>query len=402
MATHAPPTTLPASLNIAAPATTHARPFARVEASCDFAALAEAWQALELTAPASAYQTLRWVRPWAQTVGAAAGIRPLIIAAFDELDRPIALLPLGIVNRGPLRLAEFLGGKDANFTFGLFRPGVPFSRADLIAMLREGCAKAGVRVDAFALVSQPEAWGGVANPLLALAHQPSPSFGYKGKLLADPEACMAKHLSKDARKKLKKKERKLTEAGALSYVAARDRASAQEIMAAFLAQKAVRMAVMGVADVFAQPAQRQFIQSAAVDRAADPDAAIRLYALYAGTRIVATYGCSVHGGRMSGLFNSYDADPEVARSSPGDLLLGWIVREACAAGLTEFDLGVGEARYKGAFCDEEERLFDAYAALTVPGMALAKVKSAKRRVKRFIKTSPQVWALSVRLRKLRG
>jgi hypothetical protein len=40
---------------------------------------------------------------------------------------------------------------------------------------------------------------------------------------------------------------------------------------------------------------------------------------------------------------SFDADPAVAKVSPGEILMLELIRHECAAGSRVFDLGVGEA-----------------------------------------------------------
>ena len=77
---------------------------------------------------------------------------------------------------------------------------------------------------------------------------------------------------------------------------------------------------------------------------------------------------------------------ELAQYSPGDLLLANLVKACCDRGLTTFDLGVGEAAYKGMFCNEPEPLFDSFLGLDpdrAPSAAAARVSyDVKRRIKR--------------------
>jgi CelD/BcsL family acetyltransferase involved in cellulose biosynthesis len=44
-----------------------------------------------------------------------------------------------------------------------------------------------------------------------------------------------------------------------------------------------------------------------------------------------------------------------------------VVRMCCQRGLSEFDLGVGEARFRRLFCTEIEPLFDTFRPLTARG-----------------------------------
>jgi CelD/BcsL family acetyltransferase involved in cellulose biosynthesis len=49
---------------------------------------------------------------------------------------------------------------------------------------------------------------------------------------------------------------------------------------------------------------------------------------------------------------SFDMASEIAKTSPGEILLVDLIKLKCHAGITVFDLGVGEARYKTTICDD--------------------------------------------------
>ena len=367
----------------------------------DPAAARAPWNELEAVAPASAYQTQAWLLPWYDTIGKSMNVRPLVSVAYDAAGAALGLLPLGIMNRGPLHLVEFPGGKDANFTFGLFLPGMTFTKTDLSNWLKETARQAEERIDLFALVNQPESWNGAVNPLRALGGQASPAEGYRTALASGPEAFLKSRLSGETRKKMRAKERKLGELGKLRYFTARDAGEARAILRAFAEQKAQRLKDMGVKNTFAEPAAEAFLERAALDFAACGKGGVELHALAVNDRIAATFGGATHQGRFSGMFNSFDLDPQLTRTSPGELLLNWLIQEKCRAGLHTFDLGVGAARYKETWCDTLEPLFDLYAPVNLLGYGLFKVKSAKRRLKHGIKNSPLAWRAVETLRKLR-
>ena len=142
-----------------------------------------------------------------------------------------------------------------------------------------------------------------------------------------------------------------------------------------------------------------------LERASTPDEngpGLELHALAVGERIVAVYGGGAHAGRWSGMVTSFDADPEIAKSSPADLLLMKVIAAQCAAGRTFFDLGVGEARYKAVFCDTPIPLFDSLLPITASGWVFTTTYSALLRAKRFVKQDPRLFAWAKRLRAWRG
>ena len=378
------------------------RPFAQVVVHTDMRRAQDDWAQLEECSGYSAYQRRDWILPWLGSIGRAEGWSPAVIVARDARGRPVALLPFGVVPRGPLRLAEFLGGKDVNYALGLFRPGVTFAADDLRELMRQGPKATPGGVALFSLVNQPATWRGLANPFLQLPHAPSPADGYAAKLTRPAEAFLQTRLSKDARKKLRKKEQRLAGMGALAHVRATTPDEAHEILSAFTAQKAARMKEKGLDNVFEGAAAEEFLARVAIEPLARGKApAVELHALKLDDRVIATFAGAACAGRFSGMFNSFDVDPEIGKSSPGDLLLCKIIARLCDEGMEEFGLGVGAGRYKAAFCDIQDPLFDAYVPITASGRVLMWVKSRKRRLKRWIKNDPRLWAAVAAVRRLK-
>ncbi|MBZ0218490.1 MAG: hypothetical protein K8F25_18180, partial [Fimbriimonadaceae bacterium] len=60
------------------------------------------------------------------------------------------------------------------------------------------------------------------------------------------------------------------------------------------------------------------------------------------------------------------------------------------------DLGIGEANYKKAWCNQADLLFDAFIATTLIGSISTNVVKLGRRIKRVIKQTPFLWKLAVK------
>jgi CelD/BcsL family acetyltransferase involved in cellulose biosynthesis len=372
------------------------RPFARVEVCEALEEVRLAWMALAPEASASPYQTFDFARAWFATIGAAEGATPLIVVARDDIGQPVALLPFARTARGPLRFAVFLGGKDSNFNLGLFRSGGAWSRDDVAALLGAAAVLATPRLDAFLLMNQPSSWRGIANPLADGETQPSPSFAYASALPGDFSLWLDAHASKEAKKKMRKKRARLEATAPLVRSRA---AGAQEIdraLAAFHVERRARTEALGVPDPYASAAAQAFLAQLA------RDGALELHTLSHGDRIIAVFGALPGAERLSGLFIGHDGDPEIARSSPGEIMVHALVSDAIARGFVAFDLGVGEARYKDEACEIVESLFDSAFAFTFKGRFAAWAFLAARRAKRSVKRSPRLKALHGRLRRLRG
>jgi len=373
-----------------------ARPFARVEICEALEDARLAWTALAQEAPASPYQSFDFARVWFATIGAAEGATPLIVVARDASDQPVALLPLARTARGPLRFAVFLGGKDSNFNLGLFRSSGAWSRDDVAALLAAAGAQATARLDAFLLCSQPPTWRGFANPLVDADPQPSPSFAYASALPGEFSAWLDARASKEAKKKMRKKRARLEATAPLVHSRAAGKQDIDRALAAFRVERRARTAALGVPDPYASAAAQEFLARLA------GEGGLELHALAHGDRIIAVFGALPGAERLSGLFIGHDSDPEIARSSPGEIMVHAVVADAIARGFTEFDLGVGEARYKNEACEIVEPLFDSAFAVTLRGRLAAWAFLAARRAKRSVKRSPRLKALYARLRRLSG
>jgi CelD/BcsL family acetyltransferase involved in cellulose biosynthesis len=319
---------------------------------------------------ATPYQTLGWQRAALATLDGTS--RPLLVTLRDRRGRTAGLLPLVVTRQAGVAVATFPGGKHANYNMGLFASEAmdTLTPERLSAVLAAVAAEA--RVDLFVFRNQPMAWQGVGNPMVRLPRQASASGAWRADLIPDADAFVASLMSSESRKKLRHKERKLSEIGPLAYVEAATPAEARTLLDAFLAQKKARFTAMGIANPFDQADALAFLDMAAVAPLADgPPAPVSLFGLKVGERIAAVFGGVIHGGRFSGMFTSFDAAADLARFSPGDLLILHLVRTMCARGLKSFDLGVGDAAYKSDYCPIREELFDSFLPMTAKGQVAA-------------------------------
>jgi len=340
----------------------------------------DAWRALSPKRSGSYYQSEAFLLPWLEVYGGA--VEPFFVVARAK-GEPVSMLPLGLRRFGPLRIAEFLGGKHANYNMGLFRDAA-FDVADL---LRAAARRPG-GPHLYRLLNLPKVWSGAENPLLRLPHQASPSPAYCTALAGDGEAFLAQKLSADTRKKLRKKEKRLTDRGALAYF----RAPVEQVDAlldVYFAQKQHNYALGSAQEI---RRARAFYRGLAGQ-------GLELHVLALDGRPIAMLAAARNGDRLQGLFNAFDPDPDIAKSSPGDLLLTRILRDACARGLQCFDLGLGEARYKAMFCGEREEMADVLFAATPSGALALPAFKAALAVKAAIKSNARLWGAIQRWRR---
>ena len=352
----------------------------------------EDWRELFACADCSAYQHYEFVSSWLATLGRDRDIEPMIVVARDERGAPLAVLPLATRKVFGLRIAEFLGGRESNFNMPLLRPGATLDFRSLLLHAAQAREEA---PDLFHLRSQPRSFFCGENPLAHVAAFPSPSFAYGVRLPADQES-LERRFSKRARKKLRHKERRLADLGDIRYEHRPQKERVRTILSALIAQKAARLSSMGVGDAggFRSLRMAEFLT-----RLSDLEL-LETHALSVSGRIVAAYIGLPRAGRFSTLANSFDMTGDVARRSPGELLLHALLRDCVERGFTAFDLGVGEASYKDAVCEETIELYDSLLPVTPRGALAAPLLRAALLAKRFVKQTPLIANIVARARRL--
>jgi CelD/BcsL family acetyltransferase involved in cellulose biosynthesis len=353
------------------------------------------WLALSQTAKISPYQSFEFLSAWFDAFGASEGVTPYLIVARDAADRPSALLPLCTIRKGAVTLAAFLGGREANFNLPLLRPDRRHDEAGLRWLMREAARRAPSPPDVLFLRNQPRQFEGARNPLLFMEARPSASFGYATALPETIEE-LTSRLSKETRKKLRKKEARLAELGPVAYEHQIAGQRGHELVTALLEQKSARFAAVGTTRRRSLSALLHGLLEA------QEDGVLELHGLSVDGRFVAAYAGVRRNGRFSAMLNSFDTDEEIARCSPGDLLLHALMRNLTARRMTHFDLGVGEARYKRAVCDETIPLYDVVLPLSARGVLAAPLISSYLRLKRRAKNTPAVVRCYYRLVALLG
>src|SRR5262249_46112194 len=100
-------------------------PVHRIDIIDDIEAAAPIWRSLERDgAVATPYQRYDFIPPWQRHVGRRLNVMPFLVVGTDRQGSPLFLMPLGRTRIGPLDVAGFLGGKHANFNFGLWNRGL--------------------------------------------------------------------------------------------------------------------------------------------------------------------------------------------------------------------------------------------------------------------------------------
>ncbi|NDA46361.1 MAG: GNAT family N-acetyltransferase [Alphaproteobacteria bacterium] len=355
------------------------------------------WRDLEHKTQGSIYQSADWLLPWLQTLGAETGIKPFLVLAFLPDGELGALFPFGLAEKYGLRLISFLGGFDSNAQMGLIRDDLVFDRSDM-EQLRDHCASSSLRPDALILIHQPLHWQGRANPMALVAHQPSASAAFSTALRAPSEAFIAERLSKEHWKKLQKKKRKLHALGKVTYQLAQTPDQIRAGLEALFAQKLARLHQKHIATHLSQQAAKDFLNQCCLAERDQGNPVIELHVLKLNDKIISVFAGSAYQNCFYAMLNSFDTDPDIAKTSPGEVLLVEMIKGLSARGMTKLDLGIGEARYKAIWCKTTDPRFDTLIGLSLTGHLVMAMLKAKLHLKRWIKQTPWAWRLAQLMR----
>ena len=336
-------------------------------------------EALERLAAAggvgSPFQSALWLGCWLNAMGGLENFRLVELESAGGRT----LLPVQISTRAGVRIARKVGGGHASF-FTPVRVGTPEA---LTPDALEAATQA-LEVDAMILTDCPAEWAG--NACFTALYPLAPDTARGVSLTpASPPA------SGETAKKLRAKVRKLVSLGASTQAMATPE-DASSALDALLGWKAAQFAARGIVDPFAGDEMRRFMLAGLAN------GALRLMALMLAGRPIAVLLLAPSGRHASAMTIAYDPTPEIARASPGDVLVSQTLDRLKSEGITGFDLGVGAARYKRQHCPEPIALMDVRAWATLKGAAYAALHAGTRRAKGALKRNDKLFGALSTLR----
>lgn len=359
------------------------------------------WRAAERDWPVSVYQTFDWVDCWIETAALRQKIEPAIVILRSQ-ERPIAILPLG-VERGPLRMARFLGGEHANIRMPLFDPAwssVIDREAEAILLKRIAASMPGI--DGLDFDAMPTHWKGARVPFSDhAAARPAKTDVGTMALDRDFKAVLAAHRGAKKTKKHRWQVNALAPVGGYRLVRAGSEAEAKALLGQYLEQKAAWFRRQGIADSFAAPGVAAFFHALIERRWRSGVGTIELDAVEFDGAVHAILGSGTAQGRLSGYFLSV-ADDAWRRVSPGELLIYDVISASCERGVEAFDLGRGDERYKTSWLDQKEphvRLLLPHSAKGSIGIRLIRAYDS---IERRLRSDQRLWRIAKAIRRLRG
>ena len=335
---------------------------------------------------------------WLAAARRASGRSRALSAVGYAGSSPVLALPLAVEARAGFRALTW----DAAALSDYCAPLLSRRHADLLArvdgadMLRRIAAS--LNCDVVHVPKQPALVGGMANPFVlpgALPHH----VGAHAISLPAPggwEAWLASTRSSRSRNRIRAKRSALDQLGTLSFGVTEDSSAAKKLAALCFASRARQLAEARTWNPFCG------------DGVTD-----RLIAFFAGNvgRQSVVAALSLDGRPLAVALGLRDAREwviyqmavtghDMARHSPGTLLLVDMMKHMSAAGLSRLDLTLGDEQYKAEWCDSHERLSTSIMAITGRGLPLAAGLRARSIAYRTLSDSPRLIGGAKRLQGL--
>jgi CelD/BcsL family acetyltransferase involved in cellulose biosynthesis len=358
-----------------------------VEVFATLEAAEPVWRALEERAVLTPYQRFDWIKALL-AAGAEEGSQ-IAVAVIRQGGHPVGLLPLAVVKRGGLTRAHMLGVHQSNADWLLVEPGFQPGRGELLEIFGQISKELG-GIDLLSFSNLPRAWQGHRNPLLVLDHAPAPSNFYTAVIGPTPVPYIDHRLSAKRRSNINRGRRRLVEQhGEVRLVHVQDRDMLVHVHEAFLEQRGMRFAEMGIPNMFAEKPFFRLFRDLAEASFGKADPTLCLHALYTGDEIVATSWGLQSGTHYSQYINSTTSGP-AARYSLMGILIAELMDALTMEGITTFDMGLGDFDYKTEWT-EAEPVFNSLVSLSLKGRIAARAMAARNAGKRFIKQTPALW-----------
>lgn len=368
----------------------------QVEVFDSMAPLEAEWRVLERDDLTSLHQSYDWCMAWVEAFG-----HPLAIIRGRFGDQAAFILPLEIINRRGIRLAEFVGTRHSNINTGLF--SAEFLAGGDLTPARAATVAAALRgkADLAVLRNVPLNWRGRRSPLASLPSVENQNHAFQLPLLDSFEASLKQVNAKRRRKKYKHQSRILDAKGGYEHVIA-DPDQQTALLDLFFGQKAARFKEAGLPDVFDDAPTRAALHRLLRQQASSGfDATLQMHALRLKSEheghIPAIAALSRKGDHVICQFASID-ESLVAEASPGELLFWLMIERLHREGVALFDFGIGDQTYKRSWCPVETTQHDLFLPISATGHAAALIQRGITRTKTAIKGNRQLYTFIQRLR----
>ncbi len=339
------------------------------------------WDSLVQSPCIYAFQTRPWLSTWQNTIGKAHGVAPFIIV-FKK-GQNTALFPLGKkkVRFGALSstMLIWLGYGVSDYAAPIFSNETNFDMVELFAHLKNIAKKE--HCCAIYLDRIPKFWADGTPLIFAKALLALP-FGHRlhysahaMQLSQDP----IMRLNTKERAHLRRSERRLSEAGTLLFLIAKDKALRKCITRAMISFKRARFRQIKVHDNFADPAFRDFY----IQASQNDNIPAHICALMLDDKPLAVHWGLSCPPRLYYLMPAFDIEKYPSLST-GNLLLVKLLQYCAENNYRLVDFANGDEPYKDKWCDMELALYEGYIPSEPAGWLISLFESALESIKRSV------------------
>lgn len=343
----------------------------------------ESWLAVEPHAAATPFQSYAWANAWTGADRSRGAAEPLIVTG-SERGRPRFVLPFAVEQHRGARRLVWLGQKLADYAGPLMMPRdlAALTRQDVEDFLDRLYRRAPVFDYAY-LSKQPERLGDIENPFARCAAVPFTCAAHHARLVGSFDEFLRATRSAKTLSSLRSKEKKLARRGEVAFDCVTDPQEQSDFINLLLGWKTSQLEARGDRVPFRLPEARDFFQRLA--RLSDPAGSVRLYALKLDAVPIALALCLVGNGRMIYYVPAY-ASGEIARLSPGAIMLNALIRRSIEEGLQVFDFANGDEGYKTQWIDRTEQLYVTVKPFSVTGQVAAMIDRLELSAIRAVKS----------------
>lgn len=354
------------------------------------------WDKLGPNYIAGAAQTANWFVVWRSQVN-----QDCLVASLYAGEKPVLLLPLEIVKKGPVCVAAFAGGPHANCNFPAISPGQRFTRHDLVSLFN-ALHEARPDIDLVSLVRQLNELDGIANPLMQFSSRENANVSLGVTLDGNFETVLARSNSKRKKKKHRHNMRRFEDAGGYRVVTATTPKETNAMLGNYFECKATRLAKAGIKNTYDPAGVKDFFFQLFAAEIAARSPRFQLKALEVAGQYRAVLGKS-HAGKQSFIDFIGITEDHLVSASPGEFLFFEDIEDSCKTDIAIYSFGIGDEPYKRSWSDIEMATYDTDVSLTAKGRIFKAYLRIRRRLIRTVKKNDVVWSKVKKLRSmLRG
>jgi CelD/BcsL family acetyltransferase involved in cellulose biosynthesis len=357
------------------------------------------WTELEQHGVCTPFQTRAWLQPWYSIAGPHFGATPIIVTVRDRSSRaPLMMLPLCARRDGGLRTVEFADCGLSDYNAPLLAKHFAPDECENESLWR-GIRAAIAHGDVMRFDKQPANILGHPNPLINLRGVKPMSLSSWGVHLPSKRSEFDQRIHGSTfGSQLTRKRRRIEGRGAVRFVHATSEAEGWRIFTALAEMRDRRFEELGRNNVLAEPSLKAFYGAVIFGNWAKNFAT--LSALEVEGEIIAALFALRHANNYLLLMPASKCGAWKS-SSPGSLAIDYMASHLIDAGVSYFDLTIGNESYKRDFGATESALYSGVHPLSFAGWPAAMNTLLKETVRGSLNAPFAKWAVTAARRALR-